>query len=346
MFVFDHPSFDNHEGVHALFDEQTGLRAIIAVHSSALGPACGGCRLWDYATMDAAIDDALRLSMGMSYKSAMAGLSLGGGKCVVIRPRGEFDREALFAALGRQIDKLGGHYIAAADVGVNPQDLSVIGSQTRYVAGRKEGEGASGDSSPVTALGVFLGLKAAVRHRLKSDDLAGLTIGVQGVGHVGMHLCRYLHEAGASLVVTDINDELTAKAKSDFGAKIVGLNDIYSQDIDVFAPCALGRSINPDTLPMIKASIVAGAANNQLSTPEMGKALARQNILYAPDYVINAGGIINIASEIDGGYDPTWVDGKLAELETTLGEIFKLAERKKNPTNLIADDMARTRIGR
>lgn len=346
MFIFDHPSFNNHEAVHSVFDSESGLRAIIAMHSSALGPTAGGCRLWEYGTTDAAIDDALRLSMGMSYKSAMAGLSLGGGKCVVLRPHDDFDRKAIFQALGRAIEKLGGHYIAAADVGVTSEDLSTIGTQTRFVAGRSEGEGASGDSSPVTARGVFFGIQAAARHRLGSENLSGLTVGVQGIGHVGMTLCQYLHEAGAKLIVTDIDGALLKMAKSRLGAKVVDLQDIYSEYMDIFAPCALGRAINPDTLPLLKATIVAGAANNQLSTAEMGRALARQNILYAPDYVINAGGIINIASEIDGGHDPKWVEKKLTELEQTLSDIFKAADKRKKPTNVIADDMARARIGR
>lgn len=346
MFVFDHPSFDNHEAVHVVKDVASGLEAIIAVHSTTLGPSSGGVRFWSYDSYDDAIDDVLRLSHAMSYKTAMAGLELGGGKSVIIKPKGDFDRVALFESFGRAVNQISGSYIAAEDVGVSPADMKTIKTQTDFVAGLPEGENASGDPSPLTADGVYRCLKAGVSHRLKRDNVSGLTVSVQGIGHVGWALCEHLHKAGAKLIVTDINQDALTKAKAEFGAKIVEPNEIYSVDADVFAPCALGRAINPDTLPQLKVSVVAGAANNQLSTPEMGRALSRANILYCPDYVINAGGIINVASEVSGKYSATWVEGKLSELAGTMMDIFKASAKKGKATNYIADEMARKRIGR
>lgn len=345
MFVFDHPSFDAHEGVHVVHDAQTGLNAIIGIHSTHRGPACGGCRIWSYDTPQDALDDVLRLSMGMSYKSAMAGLDLGGGKCVVLRPEGEFDRAALFAALGREIQKLGGVYLAAADVGIITEDLLAIKSQTDFIGGLPTDIGGSGDSSPVTSDGVFRGIKVAARHRFGRKDLRGLRAAVQGVGSVGMGVCAHLHEAGVTLMVSDIDQDALKEAQDRFGATIIATDAIYDQDVDIFVPCALGRSVNPETLGRFKASIIAGAANNQLSTPDMGQALLAANILYAPDYVINAGGIINIASEVKGAYDPAFTALKLSELEQTLDEIFTQSAQKNRATNVIADAMARSRIG-
>jgi len=346
MFVFDHPSFDDHEGVHVFTDPDCGLKAIISIHSTLHGPSSGGCRLWSYESEDAAIDDVLRLSRAMSYKNVMANLELGGGKSVILKPEGDFDRKALFTAFGKAVHTLGGKYIVAEDVGVSPADMEIIKTQTPYVAGLNSGEAASGDPSPITAKGVFLGLRAAAKHRLGKKSVKGLTVAVQGIGHVGYALCRHLHEAGAHLIVTDINQDALESAKAEFGAIVVGLDEIYKQEAEIFAPCALGRAINPDSLPQLKASIVAGAANNQLSTPEMGAALHRASILFAPDYVINAGGIINIASEVSGTYDPVWVDSKLDELERTTEEIFKISKSENRPTNDVADNMARKRLGR
>lgn len=344
--LFDHPDFDAHESVHFVHNPEAKLRAIISVHSRALGPACGGCRLWSYDDDAGAIKDALRLSYGMSYKSAMAGLELGGGKCVVMKPAGNFDREDLFQALGREIQKLGGVYIAAADVGVSAPDLLAIKSQTDFIGGLPKSAGGSGDSSAVTADGVFRGIRAAARHRLGRDDLSGLTVAVQGVGHVGMLLCGHLQAAGANLVVTDIDEALLKKAKADYGARIVAPDEIYDVPADIFAPCALGASVNPETLPRFTAKVIAGAANNQLSGPDMGVALLTRGILYAPDYVINAGGIINIASEFVGADQTSFVDAKLKNLEATLTDIFKRSGASGTPPGLIADAMARERIGR
>ena len=345
MAVFNHPDFDAHESVHFVQNAQAGLKAIIAVHSRARGPACGGCRIWPYDTDALAITDALRLSSGMSYKSAMAGLDLGGGKCVVMKPDGPFDRAALFQALGREIQKLGGVYIAAADVGIQPGDLEAIKTQTNFIGGLPVDAGGSGDSSPVTADGVYRGIRAAATARLGSPDLTGLTVALQGVGNVGMPLCAHLHAAGAKLIVTDINKDAVAKAVSDFGAQAVPLDEIYDVPADIFSPCALGKSVNPDTLSRFTVKIIAGAANNQLSTPDMGEALTVRGILYAPDYVINAGGIINIASEFTDADQAPWVNAKLDGLENTLSEIFETASQTGKAPGAVADALARMRIG-
>jgi len=344
MAVFEHPDFDAHESVHFFHDESVGLNAIIAVHSTARGPSAGGTRFWPYPTNDEVITDALRLSRAMSYKNAMADLSLGGGKGVIIKPDGNFDRKALFTAYGRAIETLGGCYLTAEDVGVSPDDMRVIKSQTDYVGGLTEGKAASGDPSPVTADGVFRGLQVAAEHRLGSTDLTGVRVAVQGLGHVGYHLCRLLQQAGAELTVADINKDVIGKAISEFDANVVDPTEIHNTDVDIYAPCALGGAINPDTINDIKAQIVGGAANNQLLSSEMGEALRDRDILYCPDYVINAGGIINIAAEFSGTYDPTWVDQKLETLKATLREVFKIAKLENLSTNKIANRMARARI--
>jgi len=343
--MFNHPDFDNHEGVHVFSDAATGLKAVIAVHNTNRGPGAGGTRFWSYLDPKDAITDALRLSKAMSYKNAMADLDLGGGKAVIMRPDGEFDRKALFAAYGRAIESVGGRYITAEDVGVSPDDMRVIKTQTDYVAGLDEGPAASGDPSPVTAEGVFRGIKVAARHALGLESLKGVRIAVQGLGHVGYGLCQHLHEAGAHLIVTDINKVVLDKARQEMGALVVEPDVIHKQAVEIYAPCALGGAISERTLPEIRASIIAGAANNQLATPEMGEACRERGILYAPDYVINAGGIINVAAEVSGVYDPEWVKSKLEALEKTLKSIFDRAAEQGVSTNVIADQMARERVG-
>ncbi|WP_421792205.1 Leu/Phe/Val dehydrogenase [Hyphobacterium sp.] len=342
MSVFEHPSFDNHEKVLFATDEKTGLKAIIGVHSTARGPACGGCRFWTYESSADALNDALRLSQGMSYKNVMADLPIGGGKSVIMKPAGAFDREALFEAFGRAVESLNGHYITAEDVGVSPVDMVSVRKQTRHVTGLPE---ASGDPSPVTAEGVFRGIRACVRRATGSDDLSGIRVAVQGAaGHVGTYLCGHLHKAGAQIFVADMNVDALEKHKAEFGAVIVDKDNIYDQVVDVFAPCALGSIINPETIDRLKVRVVAGAANNQLAMLEMGAELQRRGILYAPDYVINAGGIINVTGEIRGDYDTAWVQQKLVNLEATLGEILDRAENEGRPSNVIADEMARARL--
>ncbi len=344
--MFDHPDFDGHEAVHMFSDAKSGLRAVIAVHNTVRGPGAGGTRLWSYAEPKDAVTDALRLSKAMSYKNAMAGLSLGGGKAVILRPERDFDRKALFEAYGRAVEAVGGAYITAEDVGVSPDDMRIIKTQTDFVAGLDDGPAASGDPSPVTAEGVFRSIKVAVRHAMGLESLEGLRVAVQGLGHVGYGLCEHLHAAGVHLIVTDINKAVLDRAQSELGAIIVEPDAIHSVTADVFAPCALGGAVSETSLPQIKASIIAGAANNQLATPEMGEACRQRGILYAPDYVVNAGGIINVAAEVSGTYDPNWVKAKLDDLEITLKNIFTQAAEQGLPTNVIADNMARERLRR
>ncbi len=344
MSVFEHPSFDDHEKVLFATDQDTGLRAIIGVHSTARGPSCGGCRFWSYETSEAALNDALRLSQGMSYKNVMADLPIGGGKSVIMKPEGSFDREALFRAFGRAVDSLNGNYITAEDVGVTPADMVSVSQSTKHVTGLPEGKAASGDPSPVTAEGVFRGIRACAK-RAGFSDLNGVRVAIQGAaGHVGSYLSGHLAKAGAELVIADINDEGLKALNEKYGAKIVDKESIYDQDVDVFAPCALGSVINAQTIDRIKAKVVAGAANNQLATRDMGAALQARGILYAPDYVINAGGIINVMGEILGNFDPKWVQGKLEGLESTLGEILDRADSEGRPANVVSDEMARARL--
>jgi len=348
MTLFDSPAFEGHEGVHSFFDEKTGLKTIIAVHSTARGPAAGGCRMWPYANAAAALDDALRLSRAMSYKNAMADLELGGGKAVIIGDSRSMKTPALFEAFGRAVDALGGRYWTAEDVGVSPADLASARKATRYVAGLEGHPAASGDPSPVTAEGVFRGVRLAVRRALKRD-LDGVTVAIQGVGHVGAYLAEKLHAAGARLILTDVNEEALAEVAARTKAQTVAPGAIFDVEADVFAPCALGGAINETTLPRLRAKVVAGGANNQLADPAIGRALFEQGVLYAPDYVINGGGIINVAGEIRAlergeAFDPTWVDAKLVRLTQTLEEVFDRAVTEGRPSHEVANDMAKARI--
>ena len=336
MAFFDLVDFDNHEQVVFCSDEKSGLKAIIAVHSTALGPAVGGCRMWDYATDEEALVDVLRLSKGMTYKNAMAGLSMGGGKSVIIGDASKIKSEALFKAFGQALNGLAGRYISAEDVNITTGDIAIANTETEFVAGV---EGKSGNPAPFTALGTFLGLKAAVKHKFNRDDLTGLTVAVQGLGSVGYYLCEHLHKAGAKLIVTDINQEAVSKAQAEFGAKAVGLNDIYDVDCDIYAPCALGATINDTTIDRIKAKIIGGCANNQLAAPKHDQALVDRGILYAPDYVINAGGIINISFEAD--YCPDKATKKVEEIYVTLLDVFAKAASTGKPTGMVADEIAR-----
>lgn len=344
MSIFSHPDFDNHEGVYSFSDPASGLRSYIAVHNTNRGPGSGGTRFWQYTDDDAALTDVLRLSRAMSYKNAMADIPLGGGKGVIIKPEGSFDRAALFSAYGRAIEKVGGQYITAEDVGVSPDDMRVIKTQTDFVAGLDEGEAASGDPSPHTADGIYRGLGVAVQHKLGVEGFGGLIVAIQGLGHVGYNLAQRLYKSGARLIVADINSEVTARAATELKASIVSVDDIHAQDADIFAPCALGGAINAETIDDIKAYIVGGAANNQLKTPDMGEALRTRDILYCPDYVLNAGGIINVAAEVSGTYDYSWVDAKLENIKTTLQDIFTRSDSSNRPTNEVANDMARERL--
>lgn len=350
MTLFDSPDFEGHEGVHAFSDEKTGLKCIIAVHSTARGPAAGGCRMWAYPSAEAALEDALRLSRAMSYKNAMADLALGGGKAVIIGDSRTGKSPALFEAFGRAIEDVAGKYWAAEDVGVSPSDLMHARSQTRYVAGLTGHPAASGDPSPVTADGVYRGIQLAVRRAL-DRDLDGITVAIQGVGHVGAYLAGMLHAAGAKLIITDVNEEALRDVAEKTGARVVAPAAIFDAPAEVFAPCALGGAVNADTLPRLKARVIAGGANNQLASPEIGRQVHELGILYLPDYVINGGGIINVAGEIRAlerqeAFDPAWVETKLATLMLTLGEVLDRSRDELRPTHEIANEMAKARISR
>lgn len=342
--MFDHPSFAAHEGVHFFHDAPTGLRAIIALHSTALGPASGGTRMWDYATGVEMLRDALRLSEGMSYKNAMADIPLGGGKGVIWGNSKTDKTPELFHAYGRAIESLGGTYITAEDVGMGVADMEEIRKETDHVAGTSGGKAASGDPSPITAMGVFLGIKECAKRAFGSNNLSGKTVAVQGVGSVGGYTCHHLAEAGANLVITDIDQDALNEIADATGAKIVAPDEIYDAEADIFSPNALGAIINDNTLARLKAKVIAGGANNQLATDEMGEKVRAAGILYAPDYVINGGGIINVASEVSGTYSREWVDGKVETLMKTLGEVLDTALSESKATNMVADRIAKTRI--
>lgn len=336
MALFDLPDFDDHEQVVYCSDAASGLKAIIAVHSTKLGAAVGGCRMWDYASDEEALVDVLRLSKGMTYKNALAGLSMGGGKSVIIGDAKTLKSEALFKAFGEALNSLNGRYLSAEDVNITTSDIAIANSVTPFVTGT---EGKSGNPAPFTALGTFLGIKASVKHKLNRDDLTGLKVAIQGLGSVGYLLCEHLHKAGAKLVITDINQAALDIAATEFGAKVVGLDEIYDQDVDIYAPCALGATINDETISRLKAVIVAGCANNQLAEPRHDQVLVERGILYAPDYVINAGGIINVSFE--NNYDANKSTLKVEEIYHTLLDIYAKADTQNSPTGIIADEMAR-----
>ena len=348
MTPFDHPAFDGHEGVHAFFDKPTGLTCIIAVHSTARGPAAGGCRMWSYRNAEAALEDALKLSRAMSYKNAMADIELGGGKAVIIGDSRTQKSPALFEAFGRAVEAVGGRYWTAEDVGVSPGDLSHARKHTRYVAGLEGHPAASGDPSPVTAEGAFRGMRLAVRRALKRD-LDGVTVAIQGVGNVGGYLADKLHAAGARLAIADVNAEAAAAVAARTGAQVVAPGAIFDVKAEVFAPCALGGAINAETLPRLQAKVIAGGANNQIADAQIGRLVFGAGMLYAPDYVINGGGIINVAGEIralarDEPFDPAWVEGKVQRMIATLEEVFERSLAEHRPTNEVADEIARARL--
>jgi len=343
--MFDHPAYDAHESVHVFHDAESGLRCVIAIHSTARGPSAGGTRMWNYATGAELLTDALRLSQGMSYKNAMADIPFGGGKAVIWGDPKTDKSEALFEAFGRAIESLNGAYYTAEDVGISTNDIEIAARETKFAGGLPvDGSPGSGDPSPVTARGVFMGIQLAAKRKYGSADLDGLRIAVQGVGHVGGYLCDHLAKAGAKLFVTDIDGELLADVANRCGAEIVAPDEIYSLDVDVYSPNALGAVINPNTLPKLTCDIIAGGANNQLLTPEVGTALKDAGILYLPDYVLHAGGIINVSGGLSGQYSSNWVDGKLNVLMQTMDQVLDEAAATDMPTNLVADRMARDRI--
>ncbi len=342
MTVFSHPEFDDHEQVVFFSDPESGLRAIIAVHDTTLGGAGGGCRMWDYADEGAALTDALRLSRAMSYKLAFIGAPYGGGKSVIIGDPERDKSEALLRAMGRAVESLGGAYTMAEDVGISVEDMEIVRQETGYVVGLADG---SGDTSPPTAHGVHRGLLAVARHKFGRDGLDGLRIAVQGLGNVGYDLCRRLAAEGAILTVADVREERAARAVEEFGASAVSPDAILGVEADILAPCALGGVINDRTVKLIRAAAVAGAANNQLATPSHGDALHARGILYAPDYVINAGGAIN-ASEEGPNYDREACDRRIDGIYDTLLEIFGRADAEGVPAHLVADRIAEERLGR
>ena len=345
MGVFDHAEFDHHEALHFITDESTGLRAIIAVHSTTLGPAAGGCRRWSYPSESDALTDALRLSRGMTYKNAVAELPFGGGKAVILSNDAAPKSPELLAAFGRAVDSLGGGYVTAEDVGMSVDDMRYVQQQTKFVSGLPQsGDSAGGDPSPWTALGVHLGIEAAIKVRLGLDSLDGMSVAVQGVGHVGAHLCRLLHDAGAKLVIADVNHDNLEAVTAAMPAEVVAPAEILFSDVDVLAPCALGNVLTAVTIPQIKAKVIAGAANNQLSTLADGARLSARDILYAPDYVINAGGIINVSHEYYGGSSDDRVREDVEKIPLRLQTLFAEANASGRPTNELADEYARRLI--
>ena len=329
-------------------DKSTGLKAITAIHNTVLGPALGGSRFWNYATEDEAIEDALRLARGMTYKSALAGLGLGGGKTVIwgdtqqLR-KDPIKREAFWRAFGRYLEGLGGRYYTAEDVGTSTQDMVYVNMETDYVVGLP---GRSGDPSPFTALGVFKSVLASCQHVYGSDDVKGKVVAVQGVGNVGYYLCKYLHEAGAKLIISDINQAAIDRVVKEFGATVVGLEDIYGVECDVYAPCALGATVNDNTIPQFKCKIVCGGANNVLKEATVhGKALADRGIVYAPDYLANSGGVINVFYELaDGGYNEANSRRDIDMIYDRMLNLLNTAKETGRLPHEVADELAEKRI--
>ncbi len=343
MSVFKEVDFDDHEQIVFCSDDTVGLQAIIAVHDTRRGPSLGGCRMRAYAYESEALNDVLRLSRGMTYKAVMAGVELGGGKSVIIGDPMRTKTPALMQAMGRAVERLSGRYIVAEDVGTNVSDMTEIKKSTRYVVGLDQADGGSGDPSSTTARGCLVGLKAAVERAFKTTDLRGARVAVQGLGNVGWHLCEHLKEVGADLVVSDVQVHKVERAVTEFNAKAVTTEEIYAADVDVFAPCALGAVLNDETIPRLKAKVIAGAANNQLARPHHADVLTDRDILYAPDYIINAAGLIRVDSE-RRGFDPNWVDRKVNAISDTLKEVFAYAESNSLSTAVAAEKLAKGRL--
>ena len=331
----------NHEQLLFCNDNATGLKAIIAVHNTTLGPALGGTRMWRYANELEALNDVLRLSRGMTYKNSISGLNLGGGKAVIIGDSWADKSEALFRRFGKFVESLGGKYITAEDVGISPQDMTWVNMETNNVVGLP---GKSGDPSPVTAYGVYMGMKAAAKVQFGSDSLAGKKVAVQGVGHVGEYLVSHLAKEGAEVFITDIHQETLNAVSAKYGAKVLGLNEIYDIDMDIYAPCALGATVNDETLAKLKCSIIAGAANNQLQDETIhGEVVKSKGIIYVPDFMINAGGVINCYAEVKG-LTGEWAMTKAEEIYNTTLNIINRSNSNNEPTYKIANQMAEERI--
>ncbi len=342
--VFGNTSFDEHEQIVFCNDKETGLKAIIGIHNTTLGPALGGTRMWNYKNEAEALKDVLRLSRGMTYKSAITGLNLGGGKAVIIGDAKTQKNDALMRRFGEYVNSLGGKYITAEDVGMETRDMDIIREVTPYVTGISEEKGGAGNPSPITAYGVYMGMKAAAKYRFGSDNLEGKTILVQGVGHVGETLVKHITEEGAKVIINDINKENLERVAKKYGATIHADLDIYGLDIDIYAPCALGATINDDTINRLKAKVIAGAANNQLQDEiKHGKMLKDKGIAYAPDFLINAGGIINVYAELVG-YDKKEIIKKTENIYNTTLDIFNLSDKEDITTYQAAFNIAQQRI--
>lgn len=341
--IFEAIAHTGHEEVVFCHNKDAGLKAIIAIHNSVLGPALGGLRMWPYATEQEALHDVLRLSRGMTYKAAVSGLNLGGGKGVIIGDPGKDKSEALFRSFGRFVNSLNGRYITAEDVGIDVNDMEYVFRETEFVTGVHQVHGGSGDPSPFTAYGTLQGLMAALNVKFGDEDVGKYSYAVQGVGHVGMEFVKLLRERGAKVFVTDINKELVQRAVDEHGAEAVASDQIYDVDADVYSPCALGGTVNGDTLPRLKCKVICGAANNQLATNEIGDEVERLGILYAPDYAVNAGGLMNVSLEIDG-YNRERAMRMLRTIYFNLGRIFEISKRDRIPTYKAADRMAEERI--
>ena len=342
------PDFDDHEGVHLFSDAATGLRAIVAIHSTALGPAAGGVRFWHYADEREGVTDALRLSRGMSFKNAMAGLPMGGGKGVVLADKpGAVIGEAQLRAFGRAVESLAGRYVTAEDVGMSEDRMKVIAGETRYVSGLPVESGAAGgDPGPYTAMGVYLGIKASAKRALGTEDMRGVRVAVQGVGSVGGGTARLLAADGAELVLADVDAARAARLAAELGARTVATDAILAADVDIVSPNALGAILTEHSITALKAKAVAGGANNQLARPEDGRRLHERGILYAPDYVINAGGIINVGLEYLGQGDEAEVKARIARIPERLIQVWDESERSGEPASMVADGIARRLIGR
>lgn len=333
---------DGFEKVLVGKDPASGLHSIIAIHNTNLGPACGGIRMLPYASQQEALEDVLRLAKGMSYKSALAGINFGGGKSVIIGDPSKKSK-SLFHSFGEFVETLKGKYIAAKDMNIDSPDLALAKEKTRHVLGVEGEIGTSGDPSPVTALGVFRALEATVESLSGSKKLSGLKVAVQGIGHVGYSLASMIKEAGGEVWVTDTNPKAIEKAQKEFGAKFVALEDIYELDCDIFSPCARGAILNEVTIPKLKYKAIVGAANNQLATTQDGIRLHERGILYAPDFAVNSGGIINIFVESQG-YDQKKALKKTEEIYLTMKEVFERSKRTNKPTFEVADHLAEERL--
>lgn len=343
--VFDPMSTYNHEQVVFCYDKETGLKAIIAVHNTILGPALGGTRMWVYKNEAEALNDVLRLSRGMTYKAAISGLNLGGGKAVIIGDSKKEKSEAMFRKFGRFVNNLNGKYITAEDVGTSTKDMEYIAMETKHVTGLPENMGGGGDPSPVTAYGVYMGMKAAAKEAYGSESLSGKKIVVQGIGHVGENLVRDVLKEGAKVFIADLNEENLKRISKETGAEVIATDAVYTHDMDIYAPCALGATLNTENLGKLKCAVIAGAANNQLAEETVhGKMIMDKGMIYAPDFLINAGGLINVYSEFKGDYNRSKALSQTEKIYDVTLSILKKSKEEKIPTYLAAVRLAEARI--